>query len=113
MRLAEIREIMAHDKEPERMAFPTPRTVEDTGVLFRKGLRAMADGNDEEAFRILDYLSRYEGDALTGLVDGARIVRDFVDPNVSPTQKAKRFFDLFPGRIVHIYDAHQGLRSSE
>jgi hypothetical protein len=53
------------------------------------------------------------GDAPPGLADGARLARDFVDPDLSPTQKTTQFFDLFPGRIVHIYDAHQGLGSSE
>jgi hypothetical protein len=113
MRLATIREKKALDKEQERSIIPTPRTAEDADALFRKGLRAMDARNDEEAFRIFDYLSRYAGDAPPGLADGARLARDFVDPDLSPTQKATQFFDLFPGRIVHIYDARQGLRSSE
>ena len=113
MRRATIREKKARDKEQERSAIPTPRTAEDADALFRKGLRAMDARNDEEAFRIFDFLSRYTGDAPPGLVDGARLGRDLVDPDLSPTQNATQFFDLFPGRIVHIYDAHQGLRSSE
>jgi hypothetical protein len=113
MRLATIHEKKTRDREQERSAIPTPRTAEDADALFRKGLRAMDARNDEEAFRIFDFLSRYTGDAPPGLVDGARLGRDLVDPDLSPTQNATQFFDLFPGRIVHIYDAHQGLRSSE
>ncbi len=113
MRLATIREKKARDKKPEQSGIPTPRTAEEADALFWKGIRAMDERNDEEAFRIFDYLSRYEGEAPPGLVDGARLGRDFVDPDLSPTEKANQFFDLFPGRIIHVYDADQGLESGE
>lgn len=68
----------------------------------------MRTGDDEAAFRIFDRLSRYEGEAPPGLVDGAKLGRDLLDPDLTPTEKADQFFDLFPGRIIHIYNADQG-----
>lgn len=109
MRLACIRDSKARSEEakhPNEIAMP--RNAEAAHRLFRRGVNAMRADEEGDAFRIFDRLADYTGEAPDGLVDAAKLGRVLLDPDLTPKEKADQFFDLFPGQIIHIYNADQG-----
>jgi hypothetical protein len=76
-------------------------------------MAAWRAGDEDAAFVAFDCLARYTGDAPNGLVDAARLGRDLTDPTRTPQEMADQFFDLFPGRVVHIFNLHRGEVATE
>lgn len=107
MRLANIREQKAGGPGTDRSGrVAKPRNPEAARRLFGRGLEALQAGEERDAFAAFDCLAGYTGDAPDGLVAAAALGRELTDPDRTPEERADQFFDLFPGRVAHVFDAH-------
>jgi hypothetical protein len=106
MRLATICESDVRQDDPaDDGRSDAPSNLDEADALFQRGLRAMREHRDEDAFHIFSRLCRYDGNAPPGLLRSARTARDFLDPRRPADQKAETLFKFFAPTVIHLSDA--------